>query len=93
MSERPNLGGPRPAPLAGQGQDPVDTPSYVTGPEPKVLVQFRFSAAERDAMHALQRRRGDRNLIDTQRWLVHVVIPRIMDGSAGIDVNERGTQG
>lgn len=96
-ADRPDLTRPRrePRPAPTHGQDPVDVPRLRAAdrPEPKVLRQFRLSSAEDDLLVALGAQRGDRNLIDTQRWLLTAVVPRILDGSLGIDLHEPRPQG
>ena len=98
MSDRPDLTasrgrGPRPAPQ--QDRDPVDPAPRGRArehrPEPRVMRQFRLSYAEDDMLVALQERRGDRNLVDTQRWLLSVVVPALLDGTAGIELTDTGS--
>lgn len=89
-TDRPDLNKKRttPRPAAEAGRDPVDTPAPDRAgeysPEAKVLRQFRFSPQENELMLQLQRRRGERNLIDTQRWLISL-IPGLLSGEYGID--------
>lgn len=92
MSDRPDLSRSRnePRPAPAHGQDPVDvrTPRPADGARFMVLRQFRLSQGENEQLVALAARRGDRNLIDTERWLLTSVVPRILDGSLGIDPHE-----
>jgi hypothetical protein len=82
--DRPNLNarGPRPAPAAAA--DPIDPPTgrrYV--PNDTVYVaprQFRLRQEEDEMLHRLQEFRGDRKLVDTVRWLIMSVGPRVISG-------------
>lgn len=84
--DRPNLNarGPRPAPAAAA--DPIDPPAasgrrYV--PNNTVYVaprQFRLRQEEDEMLHRLQEFRGDAKLVDTVRWLIMSVGPRVISG-------------
>ena len=49
-----------------------------------VLRQFRLTPAEDALLVQLQRARGDRHLVETQRYLLSLV-PGLIDGQYGID--------
>lgn len=64
--------------------------ALLKGPEAKVNRQFRLSVAEDELLSQLQTHRGDRNIIDTQRWLISLV-PGLLAGEYGIDPNRDPT--
>lgn len=89
-TDRPDLNKKRstPVPAAEAGRDPVDTPApdrkRDLGPGATVLRQFRLTPQENDLLVQLQERLDDRNLIDTQRWLISL-IPGLLSGEYGIE--------